>query len=193
MDDRTRPGKPASNLFPGWRWAAVALAFPIAGLVGWAIGGPVDAPIPALIGGAITGAGLGAGQWWAAREAFGDGAAWVATSAAAYGAGLTVAAAAVGYDTDLGSLVAMGAISGAFLGLGQGIVLAQQDRGRLAFAWAAAMPLLLALGWSASTAIGVDVDEQFTIFGAAGAIVFTLLSGLVLARFSYPPSKSVVP
>ena len=193
MSDQTTPGKPASTLFPGWRWAAVALAFPVAGLIGWAIGGPVDAPMAALIGGAITGAGLGAGQWWAAKEAFGDGTAWIATSAVAYGAGLTVAAAAVGYETDLGSLVAMGAISGAFLGLGQGIVLAQQGRGRLALAWGAAMPLLLALGWSASTAIGVDVDEQFTIFGAAGAIVFTLLSGLVLSRFSYPPSTRVAP
>ena len=192
MSDQTRLDEPGSTqLFPGWRWAAVALAFPIAGLVGWAISGPVDAPIAALIGGTITGAGLGAGQWWAAKDAFGDGRAWIATSGVAYGAGLAAAAATVGYETDLGSLVAMGAISGVFLGLGQGIALAQQGRRRLALAWGAAMPVLLALGWSASTAIGVDVDEQFTVFGAAGAIVFTLLSGFVLARFSPPLSTKV--
>ena len=62
--------------------------------------------------------------------------------------------------------------------------MAQQGRSRLAFAWAAAMPVLLALGWAATTVIGIDVDEQFTVFGASGAIVFTLLSGFVLARFS---------
>jgi len=45
------------------------------------------------------------------------------------------------------------------------------------------MPVLLALGWAASTAIGVSVDQQFTVFGAMGAIVFTVLSGLLLARF----------
>ena len=64
----------------------------------------------------------------------------------------------------------------------------QQGRKHFAFAWATAMPILLALGWVASTGIGVDVDEQFTVFGAAGAIVFTLLSGVVLSR-SRAPSR----
>jgi hypothetical protein len=184
MDERTGLGP--TSLFPGWRWAAVALAFPIAGLIGWAVSGPVDAPSAALIGGLITGAGLGAGEWWAAKNAFGDGLTWIATSAVSYGAGLLAAAAAVGYNTDIGSLALVGAISGVFLGTGQGLALAQQGRVRFAFVWAAAMPILLALGWMASTGIGVDVDEQFTVFGAAGAIVFTLLSGLVLARSPAP-------
>ena len=51
-------------------------------------------------------------------------------------------------------------------------------------AWAAAMPLLFALGWSVTTALGVSVEDQFTVFGAFGAAVFMVLSGLVLARFS---------
>ena len=190
MTDQARQVPASTPLFPGWRWAAMAIAIPIAGLIGWAVSGPVDAPAAALIGGLITGAGLGAAQWFAAKDAFGDGRAWIATSAVAYGAGLLVAAAAVGYNTDIGSLVAMGAISGLFLGVGQGLALAQQGRKRLAFAWAAAMPVLLALGWAATTVIGVDVDEQFTVFGAAGAIVFTLLSGLVLARFSPPVTRA---
>src|SRR5688572_16618357 len=191
MADQTRRAEPAeSGLFPGWRWIAVALAFPVAGLIGWAVGGPVDGAVAALVGGLITGAGLGAAQWWAAQDAFGDGLAWIATSAVAYAAGLLVGAAAVDYATDLGSLVAMGAISGVFLGLGQGIALTQQGRTRLALAWGAAMPVLLALGWTASTAIGVDVDEQFTVFGAAGAIVFAILSGLLLARFSSRTARS---
>lgn len=45
------------------------------------------------------------------------------------------------------------------------------------------MPGLLAIGWSATTLAGIDVDKQFTVFGAVGAVVFTLLSGLLLARF----------
>ena len=93
-------------------------------------------------------------------------------------------AAVVGYHTDVGSLAAMGAITRVFLGLGQGVALAQQGRRQLAFAWGIATPVLLALGWVATTFIGVNVDEQFTVFGAAGAIVFMLLSGFVLARFS---------
>jgi hypothetical protein len=40
------------------------------------------------------------------------------------------------------------------------------------------------LGWCPSTGIGVDVADQFTVFGAAGAVLFVLLSGLLLARFA---------
>ena len=30
----------------------------------------------------------------------------------------------------------------------------------------------------------IGVDDQFTVFGAGGALLFTLLSGLLLARFT---------
>jgi hypothetical protein len=170
--------------FPGWRWVAVAVAFPIAGLVGWAIGGHVDSVVPALVGGALTGAGLGAVQWWASNGALGRVAAWIGASAVGYAAGLATGAALVGYDTDLGALATMGAVSGLVLGAAQGLALAAQGRTRLAVAWATAMPVLFALGWSATTAGGVSVENQFTVFGAYGAVVFTLLSGLVLARFT---------
>ncbi len=177
-----------SPIFPGWRWAAVALAFPIAGLIGGAVGGRVDEVGAALLGGAITGAGLGAALWLAGRDAFGSWPAWVAVSAVAYAVGLAAGAALEGYETDLGSLAAMGAVSGAVLGAGQGAALAAQGRLRLAVAWGAAMPVMLAAGWSATTLGGIDVDQQFTVFGAYGAVVFMVLSGLLLARFRPPAS-----
>jgi hypothetical protein len=170
--------------FPGRRWAAVALAFPIAGLIGWTVGGRVNAAGAALIGGALTGAGLGAVQWWAANGALGRAAAWIGASAVGYAVGLAAGAALVGYDTELGDLAAMGAVSGLTLGAAQGLALAAQDRKRLAIAWATAMPVLLALGWTVTTAGGISVEDQFTVFGAYGAVVFTLLSGLLLARFT---------
>ena len=46
------------------------------------------------------------------------------------------------------------------------------------------MPPLFALGWSAASTTGIGVDDQFTVFGAGGALVFTLFSGLLLARFT---------
>jgi hypothetical protein len=186
--DRTshHPGHAPSErrVFPGWRWVAVAVAFPIAGLIGWTLGGRVDGVDAALVGGALTGAGLGAVQWWAAKGALGRAAAWIGSSAAGYAAGLAAGAALVGYDTDLGDLAAMGAVSGLVLGVAQGLALAAQGRKRLAVAWATAMPVLLALGWSVTTAGGISVEDQFTVFGAYGAVVFTLLSGLLLARFT---------
>jgi hypothetical protein len=64
-----------------------------------------------------------------------------------------------------------------------------QDRRRLAIAWGIAMPVLLAIGWSVTTLGGIDVDNQFTIFGAFGAIVFTLLSGLLFAQLMTPEKQ----
>ena len=174
--------------FPGWRWLAVALAFPIAGLIGWKVGGHVDGVEAALVGGALTGAGLGAVEWWAADGALGRPAAWIGASALGYAGGLALGAALVGYDTDLGALATMGLVSGAVLGGAQGSVLARVGRRRLAVAWAVAMPVLFALGWCATSGAGVSVEDQFTVFGAAGAVTFTLLSGLLLARFA--PARS---
>ena len=179
------------RVFPGWQWVAVALAFPLAGLIGRAVSGPVDAPLAALVGGVLTGAGLGAVQWMAAKDSFGDGPTWITSSALGYGLGLMAGAAVVGYATDLGSLAAMGLISGLVLGAAQGFALAEQGQRRLALGWGLAMPVLLALGWVASTLIGVDVDQQFTVFGAMGAIVFMLLSGLLLARLSPSAAQTV--
>jgi hypothetical protein len=170
--------------FPGWPWVAVALAFPIAGYIGWKISGPVDAVAAALIGGALTGAGLGAVQWWAAKGALGAPTAWITSSAAGYGAGLAAGAALVGYHTDVGSLALMGLVSGVALGAAQGIVLDRHGDRRLGLAWGAAMPPLFGLGWIASSGIGISVEDQFTVFGAAGSILFMLLSGLLLARLT---------
>jgi hypothetical protein len=176
--------------FPGWRWVAVAVAFPIAGYIGWKVGGRVDAVGAALVGGGLTGAGLGAVQWWAADGLLGRAAAWIGASAVAYAVGLAAGAALVRYDTDLGSLALMGVVSGAVLGAAQGLVLAREGRHRLALPWGLAMPVLFGLGWCASTGIGIDVADQFTVFGAAGSTLFMLLSGFLLARFT--PARTPV-
>src|SRR4051794_27318917 len=167
--------------FPGWRWVAVAPAFPLSALIGRALGGPVDAVEAALVGGALTGAALAAVQWWAADGALGRAGAWIGAGGVGYGIGLAAGAALVGYDTGLGDLALMGLVSGAPLGAAQGLVLARQGRRGLAVPWALAMPVLFALGWCASTVIGVDVENQYTVFGAAGAVLFMLGSGVLLA------------
>jgi hypothetical protein len=176
---RSREGR----RFPGWRWVAVWLAFPVAGYIGWIVGGRVDAVGAALVGGALTGAGIGAVQWWAADGALGRPAGWIAASAAGFAVGLTAGAALVGYDTDLGSLALMGLVTGAALGVAQGLVLAREGRHGLAVSWGLAMPVLFSLGWSVASVTGIGVDDQFTVFGAGGALLFMLLSGLLLARF----------
>jgi hypothetical protein len=174
--------------FPGWRWVAVFAALPISGLIGGAISGPVDTVAAALIGGAITGAGIGAVQWWAADGALGRPAPWIVASAVGYAAGLAAGAALVGYETDLASLAVMGLVSGAGIGAAQASALESQGKRRLAVGWGVAMPLLFALGWCATFAAGINVDDQFTVFGASGALLFMLLSGWVLARGCAAPA-----
>ena len=144
----------------------------------------MDAVGAALVGGALTGAGLGAVQWWAANGALGRAAAWIGSSAVGYAVGLAAGAALVGYDTELGDLAAMGAVSGLVLGAAQGLALAAQGRKRLALAWATAMPALLALGWSATTAGGITSKTSSPSSAPTARCFFTLLSGLLLARFT---------
>jgi hypothetical protein len=163
---------------------AVWPAFPVSGLIGWEVGGRVDAVGAALVGGALTAAGIAAVQWWAAKGQLGRPAAWIGASAVGYAGGLAAGAALVSYETDLGALALMGLVSGAALGVAQGLVLARQGRRALALPWALAMPVLFALGWSVASVTGIGVDDQFTVFGAGGALVFTLLSGLLVARFT---------
>jgi len=85
----------------------------------------VDAVDAALIGGALTAAGIGAVQWWAAKGALGRAEAWIGSSAVGYAIGLAPGAALVGYDTEPGARALMGLVSGAVLGVAQGLVLAR--------------------------------------------------------------------
>ena len=160
-------------------WLGVALlGFPIAGYLGWIVSGHVDALVPALIGGALTGAGVGLVQWLMLRRDLGVGPVWIPATAVALAAGLGVGASVVGYETDVGSLATMGAISGAAVGLAQGLLL--RTRFSLWAAWMIAMPVLWAGAWVVTESAGIDVANQFTVFGASGSIVFGILTGLIM-------------
>jgi hypothetical protein len=44
------------------------------------------------------------------------------------------------------------------------------------------MPALWALGWTVTTLAGIQVGEQFTVFGSTGALTVSALLGLLLQR-----------
>jgi hypothetical protein len=169
-------------------WTASFLAFPFAGLAGTAVAGRVDDPLSALVGGAVTGLVIGTAQALLSSRRV-DLRRWVPATSAGMGLGLLVGAATVGYRTSLGDLVLMGALTGVFLGLAQALALPTGTRRSLV--WAAAMPVLWALGWTATTLGGIAVDRQFTIFGAYGAVTFSVLSGLLLHRLLPVPGHAV--
>jgi hypothetical protein len=165
----------------GWLlWTVAFVSFPIAGIAAGIAVGRINDAIAALVGGLIAGAVIGFGQWLAARRLLGDPLAWIAATAAAMGVGLLAGAWAVGYGTSVGELALMGAITGVPVGAAQAFLL--RDRVARSWVWAAAMPLLWALGWAVTTAAGIGVDRQYAVFGAFGAITFMALSGVVLDR-----------
>jgi hypothetical protein len=172
----THRAPPRRRLRPWGRWLLTALAFPPSGLISHAIVGHVDAVRSALLGGLIAGSGIGAVQWALLRRR-GVGAAWIAATAAGLAAGLAAGAAAVSYRTDITSLVLMGAISGVAVGAAQGAMVGNLRR---AASWSLATGALWALGWTLTTAVGVDVAEQWTVFGAAGAVTFAALQSTVI-------------
>lgn len=158
-------------------WTAGFLAFPIAGLAGTAVAGRVDSPLSALTGGAVAGLVIGADQALLSRGRL-DPRRWIPATTVGMGLGLLVGAAAVGYRTSLAALVVVGALTGLLLGAAQAVVLPATVGRR--WIWGAAMPVLWALGWTATTLGGIDVAQQFAIFGAYGALTFCALSGALL-------------
>jgi hypothetical protein len=167
------------NLRAWLLWTAGFLAFPIAGVLATALVGRINDAGSALVGGMVAGAVIGTGQWLVARRLL-DAQTWIPATALAMGVGLLVGGWVVGYGTSLGELALMGAIAGIPLGAAQAYLL--RDRVATPWVWAAAMPLLWALGWTVTTAGGIDVDRQFAVFGAYGAIAFMALSGVLLDR-----------
>jgi hypothetical protein len=158
-------------------WTAGFLSFPLGGIAGDAVAGRVDDPLAALLGGTVTGLVIGVGQALASWGRF-DIRRWVPATAVGMGLGLLLGAVVVGYGTSLADLALMGALTGAVLGPAQALALPRGTRRR--WLWAVAMPPLWALGWTITTLAGVAVQEQFTVFGAFGAVTFSALSGLLL-------------
>jgi hypothetical protein len=171
-------------------WTAGFVAFIIGGALATAATGRINDLGSALIGGMIAGAVIGTGQWLVARRLL-DPQTWIPATAVAMGIGLAVGAWVVGYGTSLGELALMGFITGIPLGVAQAYLL--RDRLANAWVWAAAVPLLWALGWTVTTAGGIDVDRQFAVFGAYGAITFMALSGVLLDRLRAATSAPTPP
>ena len=164
---------------PWYKWLLTALAFPPAGYIAHGVVGRVDSVSPALLGGAITGAGIGAAQWALLRRR-GVSLLWVAATAVGLGVGLAAGAAVVSYRTDVTSLFVMGAISGLAVGLAQGAMLGS-SKGLLL--WASATALLWAVAWTITVAWGIEVEEQWMVFGISGALFFAAVQSTFIDAF----------
>lgn len=163
-----------------WLWpVAILLGFPIGGLFADLVVDGVDSVGTALAGGLIAGAIIGAAEWFVLRRWVSW--LWIPATSAGMAVGLAAGAALVDYGIARGDIVLMGAATGVVVGVLQALVLARH-RIPGALWWAVANPPAWALGWLiTSYVISSNVDERFTNFGAGGAIVFGLLTWLLLA------------
>ena len=157
------------------RWMVSFAGFPLGGFAAILLTGPVDSTASALAGGLITGIVLGAVQAWALRADRRLFVTWVVATAIGLSLGLAGGAALVGYATGLRDLMLQGAVSGLAVGLAQAIALWPRV-GPVAAIWPAYLAGAWAVGWAVTTAIGVQVEQRFTVFGSAGAVTVALLT-----------------
>jgi hypothetical protein len=173
----------AWRLWAGWGLAFIG--FPLGGLAASALVGGVTTPLDGVIGGAATGAVIGLAQWLALRRRVALTPWWIAATAAGMSAGLGLGIALLGADTIGITLPLRGLVTGAGIGIAQFALL----RGSTARAWV--WPLAVAcgwaIGWPMTRAAGVDLTANWSVFGAAGALTFQLLTGLALA-WMLPPA-----
>lgn len=172
-DPATR-GTLLRNLLP---WTLSFLAIPIAGYLGTAIVGRVDNVVSALTGGALVGLVIGVVQGVASRRRLSP-VTWTIASAIGTSLGVAAGTLVVGYQTSLDALALGGLVTGVVLGFAQ--MLALPPTARFRWLWLPVTAALWPLAWTVTTLAGIRVDEQFIIFGASGAFVYTLVAGLVL-------------
>jgi hypothetical protein len=133
----------------------------------------------------IAGAGIGAAQWTLLRRR-GVRPNWIAATSAGLGAGLAVGAALVSYRTDITSLALMGAVCGCAVGIAQGAVLGDVRR---ALGWIVVNGALWALGWTVTTAAGIDVSQQWAVFGLYGCLTLACLQSTIVEAFVPAPGR----
>ena len=160
------------------RWAPTFAAFPVGGLAAHLIVGPVDTVGAAAVGGLVTGAAVGLAQWWALRPTGPTAGRWVFASALGLAAALVLVTAVAGPPGTVGAVVVQGAVCGFGLGVAQAAALYRR-LGARAVVW----PLLLAgawsLGWCVTAAVGVRLEDGWTVFGSTGALAVTVLTAVL--------------
>jgi hypothetical protein len=163
-----------------WLWPlAILIGFPIGGLLADVVIDGVDSVGAALGAGVIAGALIGTAEWFALRRWVSW--LWIAATSLGMAVGLAAGAALVDYGISRGDLALMGAITGVGVGVLQALLLARH-RISGAYWWAVANPPAWALGWLVTSyVISRNVDERFANFGAGGAVVFGVLTWLVLS------------
>jgi len=172
------------------RWLPTFLGFPIGGYIATATVGSLQDPVSAAAGGLVAGGFIGGAQWLALRSR-GMTRRWVGYTAAATAAGSALAATLTGAGTEITDVMVWGLATGAAVGAAQSALLARDAR--VTVAWTATTAAGWSLGWLMTSQVIVDIDRGHHVFGASGALLATLLTGLALRHLAAtaPPTTTM--
>jgi len=166
----------------GWRfflwWMLAFLGFPLGGLLALVLVGSVQGAASGALGGALAGAVIGAAQWLALRRYMRVGPEWILATALGVAIGDAFGALLTGAGTGIGALLITGLATGVAVGLLQWRFL--PGRLLLARLWAPVVAIAWPVGWTVTWAAGVDVERDYYVFGASGALVFAAITGLAM-------------
>ncbi|GAA1959347.1 hypothetical protein [Agromyces allii] len=178
------------------RWIPTFLAFPLGGLLAMLVVGPVSDPLTAIAAGAIAGAVLGAAQWLALGRAVDW--RWLVATSVAFGVGSAAAVALFGPPVTPVAAALTGLVTGLVVGAAQAAVVGARRGGdagvragrlRVGLVWAAVVALAWAAAWIITSFVIIDLDRGHVVFGSSGAVVATVVTGLVLRRILGPRPK----
>ena len=162
---------------PLW-WLLAAASFPPAGYLANIIAGSVDSPLTGALAGGISGAVIGAAQWLVLRNRIANATWWIPATSLGFALGLGLGTAAVDAQTGAEDLAISGAITGLAIGVAQYLVL--RGTSKRAWLWIPTVAASWPIAWLTTWAIGVDVDNGWSNFGASGAILYAIVTGLAL-------------
>ena len=157
---------------------SILIGLPVGGFIADLVVDGVDSVQAAIIAGLIAGAIIGGAEWFALRRWVSW--LWIPATSAGMAVGLAAGAALVDYGIDRVDLALMGAVTGLGVGVMQALLLARH-RVPDALWWAVVNPPGWALGWFVSSyVIARNIEERWPVFGASGAVVFGVLTWLLL-------------
>jgi hypothetical protein len=164
-------------------WTATFVSFIIGGAAAWGVAGPVRDLSSGLMAGAIAGVVIGVAQWLALQTQRAHLAAslvtrWAVVTTLGISIGVASGSALVNHRAEGADLAVMGFVTGLSVGALQAWTL--RARVSASWRWLLLNPPLWAVSWLITWSIGVDVAARWAVFGAAGALFYTVITAFVL-------------
>jgi hypothetical protein len=181
-------------MFP-LRWFFTLFGFPLGGFAAREVVGPADGVVSSLLTGLLAGAIIGCVQWLALRR-WGFDVGWAIVTSVGMSAGAGAAQLLTEGSTATSDLVLVGLLTGLGVGIGQALLLGAGRgvvRGRgpgIALLWTGLVGASWAVGWFITANVIVDAERGYIVFGSSGALLVTVVTGLVLYLLVVRPADA---